>query len=359
MAGTEYSVLKDKKYENYNTAHAPEGSEASAESITSHLPFYLKTDRQRWTAFCITTVMCALASGPVSAWPTLEPVLMKADLFKGMGQEQMFGAVYSFSIAAQLGVSLPAGNRSVILYTCAMPSADTASASGAASVGVLAASSAIAHTNDLQTIPLLAGQINTYGIFVFIWILPEHQNFVSSAAGAVTSLSGPSPPLPSPSYNLQCFSMPPSTRAIPSADLTSYPPACSATPVLPTPTEGPYPQVSCSITTILCLSPAHTRHSASTRRALTQFVFAFCPEPQTCWRSSPSRSPIAAVSSSALSSCSSPVCPSSQVPIGIKCSRRPRILGPDKMVSCSFWFIPDTSYTLLRYRKTLLSSYRN
>lgn len=178
MAGTEYSVLKDKKYENYNTAHAPEGSEASAESITSHLPFYLKTDRQRWTAFCITTVMCALASGPVSAWPTLEPVLMKADLFKGMGQEQMFGAVYSFSIAAQLGVSLPAGwlydryggrfccfwgalvaavglllmagNRSVILYTCAMPSADTASASGAASVGVLAGPMLVGHVPGIS-----------------------------------------------------------------------------------------------------------------------------------------------------------------------------------------------------------------
>lgn len=192
MAGTEYSVLKDKKYENYNTAHAPEGSEASAESITSHLPFYLKTDRQRWTAFCITTVMCALASGPVSAWPTLEPVLMKADLFKGMGQEQMFGAVYSFSIAAQLGVSLPAGwlyDRYGGRFCCFWGAL-------VAAVGLLLMAASVFWPVQCwwamflgYPIAMIGGQINTYGIFVFIWILPEHQNFVSSAAGAVTSLS--------------------------------------------------------------------------------------------------------------------------------------------------------------------------
>lgn len=55
------------------------------------LPALLVTERRRWISLWCQAVACALASGPVSAWPTLLPLLIDEGVFEGPHQKEMFG----------------------------------------------------------------------------------------------------------------------------------------------------------------------------------------------------------------------------------------------------------------------------
>lgn len=73
------------------------------------LPAHLVTKRQRWIAVWVAAVAMALSSGPVAAWPTLEPLLMDAGVWKDDKAHANLDTVFGIATAVQLSASLPAG----------------------------------------------------------------------------------------------------------------------------------------------------------------------------------------------------------------------------------------------------------
>jgi len=158
----------------------------------AHAPKHLRTTKQRWIALIVCCSACALASGPVGAWPTLEPLFIECGLFAGPNQNSNLNSVYGLATACSLAGSLPAG----FLYDriggqkCALYGALFTS------VGLLLMAAACFYPAQMSwamffgyPLAQFAGQINTYGMFAFIWLLPSHQNLVASCAGGVQSLS--------------------------------------------------------------------------------------------------------------------------------------------------------------------------
>jgi len=164
--------------------------------IYTHTPIHtqqhLRSTNQRWTALIVVCCACALASGPVGAWPTLEPLFIKCGLFAGPSQKESLNTVYGLATFFQLAGSLPAGflydrvgGRNCALY------GGLFTALGLLLMGLACFYPAQMSWAMFVGYPLaqFAGIINTYGVFVFIWLLPNHQNLVASCAGGVQSLS--------------------------------------------------------------------------------------------------------------------------------------------------------------------------
>lgn len=100
--------------------------------------------------------------------------------------------VFSVATAVQLGTALPAG------WIYDRFGGRAASLGGAlmAAVGLLFMSAACYWPASLSwllfigyPVAMLGGMINSYGIFAFIWLLPNDQNFISSMVGGAQALS--------------------------------------------------------------------------------------------------------------------------------------------------------------------------
>ena len=140
----------------------------------------------------LSQAACAIASGPVAAWPTLEPLLINAGVWKNEGTHSNLDAVYGLSTAVQLGSSLPAG------WIYDRYGGRVAALVGAllAAVGLVIMSVACFFPAQLSwlmfvgyPLAMLGGGINSYGIFAFMWLMPDDQNFVASLASGAQSLS--------------------------------------------------------------------------------------------------------------------------------------------------------------------------
>lgn len=153
----------------------------------------LATERGRWIALAITAVGCAVASGPVSAWPTILPLLISEHLFDGPQQQAQFDACYGLSMVMMLAIGLPAGWLFDRLggRWCGVAGALIA----AVGLAGMAAATRYAKggSSSLMFIayPLCmgGGMLNTYSLYSFLWFLPEHQSFVTGVAGGVMTLS--------------------------------------------------------------------------------------------------------------------------------------------------------------------------
>ena len=80
------------------------------------VPAHLSTHRGRLVALWVVTAACSVASGPVAAWPTLEPLLLDAGLWRNTTDptntdqaHANLDSVFNVATAVQLGTSLPAG----------------------------------------------------------------------------------------------------------------------------------------------------------------------------------------------------------------------------------------------------------
>jgi hypothetical protein len=75
-------------------------------------PAHLKTSRRRWMCLAALCLSCGLASGPIGAWPTIEPLLIDAGVFAQEGkamQKAHLNTVFSIAAFSQLIGSLPFG----------------------------------------------------------------------------------------------------------------------------------------------------------------------------------------------------------------------------------------------------------
>ena len=63
------------------------------------------TFRGKWLALSITTAACAVASGPVASWPTIEPLLLDAGVWKNASSHANLDTVYSLSMAVHGSVA--------------------------------------------------------------------------------------------------------------------------------------------------------------------------------------------------------------------------------------------------------------
>lgn len=77
-------------------------------------PWMFRGKSRRWMSMLICTIACSLASGPVAAFPTLEPLLQAEGLFTSNGEtkeetEYLYNVAYTVASAGMFLVSLPAG----------------------------------------------------------------------------------------------------------------------------------------------------------------------------------------------------------------------------------------------------------
>ena len=163
--------------------------------VVEDAPRHLQTERGRWWSLVATCAACSFASGPVGAWPTIEPLFIAAGLFPNGDEvhtKKHLDMVFSMAVCFQLGGSLPAG----WLYDRYGGERCALWGGAGASIGlILMALSCFfpEHWSWLLYIgyPLaqFAGQINTYAIFSFVWLIPDHQNLILSCVGGVQCLS--------------------------------------------------------------------------------------------------------------------------------------------------------------------------
>ena len=77
-------------------------------------PWIYRGKIRRWISMIICTIACAFTSGPVMAYPTLEPLLQAQGLFTSSGEsknetEDLYNLAYTIACAAMFFVSLPSG----------------------------------------------------------------------------------------------------------------------------------------------------------------------------------------------------------------------------------------------------------
>lgn len=156
-----------------------------------YMPSHLKTNKQRWGALLLVAGSGAFASGPLASWPTLEPLLIIEGVWAGPDQLNKLNSVYS--IAA--GVGLVSFFFSGIFYDAL--GARVVGSFGAFGVVVCLVGMALAvkipQLNDLLWVvyPAAAafGGANSFDVYAWLWLLPEHQSFVAALAGSIQCLS--------------------------------------------------------------------------------------------------------------------------------------------------------------------------
>ena len=77
-------------------------------------PWIFRGKSRRWMSMIICTIACSFASGPVMAFPTLEPLFQAEGLFTSNGEskeetEYLYNLAYTIASAGMFLVSLPAG----------------------------------------------------------------------------------------------------------------------------------------------------------------------------------------------------------------------------------------------------------
>jgi len=151
----------------------------------------MRSWKYRLGTLCLATAGACLASGPVAAWPTLEPLLEDQGVFAGESQKSLLSSVYSIA----QGVMMVAGWPTGIVYD--RYGARTCAVGGGliAAVGLVGMAVAIAwpSMNWLLFVayPLatFGGSMNSYGLYAFQWAFPNRSNTINSlmlATGAVS-----------------------------------------------------------------------------------------------------------------------------------------------------------------------------
>ena len=154
------------------------------------LPWHLATEKRRWVSLTIYVGFSVLASGPLQSWPTLEPVLVDMGVFQGGNQKSRLAEVYSIAQGFSMASALFAG----ILFDRVGPRVICVYASLAC--GLLMAGLVVSISNpalnDLLYVvyPCLtvAANMQNYGVYGWLWLLPESQNTINGIAGALFAL---------------------------------------------------------------------------------------------------------------------------------------------------------------------------
>ena len=156
------------------------------------VPWLYETRWRRWCTLFATVSVCALASGPVAAWPTLEPLLEEEGVFRGARQQASFDAVYSLAMVAMLSSSLPSG----LLFDKGGGRFCGVLGAAAAAVGLFLMAMAAWWPAEWDWLLYFAyplatggGMLNSYCMYSFIWLLPESASLVTGIAGGIAALS--------------------------------------------------------------------------------------------------------------------------------------------------------------------------
>ena len=77
-------------------------------------PWMYRGKTRRWISMIVCTIACAFTSGPVMAYPTLEPLLQDVGPFTSNGEskdetENLYNLAYTIACASMFFVSLPSG----------------------------------------------------------------------------------------------------------------------------------------------------------------------------------------------------------------------------------------------------------
>ena len=156
-------------------------------------PWMYSTRSRTWRSMLVVISASALASGPVASWPTLEPLVREAGVFKNAEDPKTnFDICYAVSMCFLFASSLPSG---ILMDKCGGRACGVVGAL-MASVGLLlmgAATTFPAQWDWLMfygyPMATAGGMINSFCMYTFIWLLPDRANLVTGIAGGIASLS--------------------------------------------------------------------------------------------------------------------------------------------------------------------------
>lgn len=153
-------------------------------------PMYA-TPFRRWMCLCVFSFVSAAASGPMSMFPTLEPILVSEKVFEGPNQLPQLTDVYSITLGVLMMSFLPVG----IIYDSYGPRWCSVVGSLLFSVFSVGIGLSIQYEDlnwmlyFMYPIALLFGFGKNYGAYGYQWLLPESQNTVNSIIVATQALS--------------------------------------------------------------------------------------------------------------------------------------------------------------------------
>ncbi len=152
-----------------------------------------RTPCRRWATLWATFALACLASGPVTSWPTFEPILGARGVLGSTANHSSdaMNEVYNIGQGVVLVLGLPMG----VLFDVLGPSA-VAVAGGVASVVGLASMAVSITRRSLNwclfwayPLAVFGGGLTSYSVFGFTWILPAHQTMVGSLNMASIAVS--------------------------------------------------------------------------------------------------------------------------------------------------------------------------
>lgn len=164
---------------------------AAALAAGLNVPDRFKTQARRWLLLIVMSLLGSAAFGPLSSWPTLEPILIREHVFEGPDQKAKLASV--FSIAT--GVGAMSGLAAGMLYDNFGPrwSGAFGLLSSAASMLCMALAVKVTSLNWLLWISYPAvmcfGQVAIQMTYAWYWLLPNNENSVSSVSAAIQVVS--------------------------------------------------------------------------------------------------------------------------------------------------------------------------
>jgi hypothetical protein len=145
------------------------------------LPWNLAQRRWRVASCACTFAVLVLSTGPVVAFPTLEPWLIARQVFRGPQQAESLSQVYNLGLGLGAVLALPIG----LCYDVFGPR-DTASIGACiGGIGLLLMGLAVLSTWSsvlyvAYPMAQVGGWMASYGVFPWAWVLPEHQNLLNA-----------------------------------------------------------------------------------------------------------------------------------------------------------------------------------
>jgi len=149
------------------------------------------TRLRRWLCLLVFSIIGAAASGPMTMWPTLEPILIQEDVFKGENQLRQLSQVFSIALGAMMMSFLFIG----LVYDSYGPRFCAVVGSLLFAVTSIGMACAIQFRSlnwmlyIVYPIALFMGMGKNYGAYAFQWLLPQSQNTVNSVINATQALS--------------------------------------------------------------------------------------------------------------------------------------------------------------------------
>lgn len=176
----------------------PWGSEADDDPFAQYRDLVaprFRTKGRRWGLLFLVFALCSIASGPLNAWVTLEPLLVDLNVFHSNATSNFtspkLAEVQTYAWSSALLLSIPIG----LVYDSLGPAKTSALGAFLAAAGIAGMAFAIRQVRHNWVLffaypaAMVGGSMNSYAIIGWQWLLPAHQNIINALYSASLAIS--------------------------------------------------------------------------------------------------------------------------------------------------------------------------